>query len=401
MSFGFGVGDLITVIKLTEKVRERFVTAPSNYGNIKAEMRNLHGLFRDMEDLLLYHQISDERAETLSGIQDDCQRVLEELAEKLEKYVGMDKKGASALEAMSIAWKRLRWEQKEIDGYQDRLKRSNDAFNHQLNILTSEFQTWLDTPKTTLFCPGIPGAGKTVMSAIMVEKLEELADAGPHLGLGLGYFYCSYRDQQQHHSGIIILANFLRQLVEQCKIPMALREAYEQRDKKGPLTMSGLLDIHCQVAKCKRIEIRANNDDVQVYVSERKSELIRGRLEQDTDLSAPVEKSVIESTNGIFLLARLHMDNLKEQLTRGHLRNALKNLPKDQMGWQRRTTLQSNRIRAQSPSKKILAFKTLQWIVYCVWPLSVPELLDALTIQPGSQELDQDFRPHPDDLDSL
>jgi hypothetical protein len=37
MSFGFGVGDLITVIKLTEKVRERFVTAPSNYGNIKAE----------------------------------------------------------------------------------------------------------------------------------------------------------------------------------------------------------------------------------------------------------------------------------------------------------------------------------------------------------------------------
>lgn len=100
-------------------------------------MRNLHGLFRDMEDLLLYYQISDERAETLSGIQDDCQRVLEELVEKLEKYVGMDKKGASALEAMSIAWKRLRWEQKEIDGYQDRLKRSNDAFNHQLNILTS------------------------------------------------------------------------------------------------------------------------------------------------------------------------------------------------------------------------------------------------------------------------
>lgn len=37
MSFGFGVGDLITVIKLTEKVRERFVAASSNYGNIKTE----------------------------------------------------------------------------------------------------------------------------------------------------------------------------------------------------------------------------------------------------------------------------------------------------------------------------------------------------------------------------
>lgn len=90
-----------------------------------------------MGDVLLYRQISDERAKTLSRIRDDCQQVLEELVERLEKYVGMDKKGASTLEAMSIAWKRLRWEQKEIDGYQDRLKRSTDAFNHQLGFLTS------------------------------------------------------------------------------------------------------------------------------------------------------------------------------------------------------------------------------------------------------------------------
>lgn len=111
------------------------------------------------------------------------------------------------------------------------------------------------------------------------------------------------------------------------------------------------------------------------------------------------EKVVI--TPNRFLLARLHMDNLKEQPTRGHLRNALKNLPKGSDGLVATYNIAIDRIRAQSPSKKILAFKILQWIVYCVWPLSVPELLDALTIQPGSQELDQDFRPHPDDLDSL
>ena len=194
------------------------------------------------------------------------------------------------------------------------------------------------------------------MSAIMVEKLQELADAGPHLGLGLGYFYCSYRDQQQHQSATVILANLLRQLVEQCEIPMALRNVYEQRDKKGPLTMSESLDIYCQVASnferlyvvidaldeyhlcdlgeiktlmellfglqsstqlnivatsrdisgigslfqgCRKIEIRANNDDVQVYVSGRISELISGRLKEDADLSALVEKSVIESTQGM------------------------------------------------------------------------------------------------------
>lgn len=34
-----------------------------------------------------------------------------------------------------------------------------------------EFQEWLNNSKQTLFCPGIPEAGKTVITAIVVNHL--------------------------------------------------------------------------------------------------------------------------------------------------------------------------------------------------------------------------------------
>jgi len=36
---------------------------------------------------------------------------------------------------------------------------------------SEEFQTWLNTDKKTLFCPGIPGAGKTTLTSIVVDYL--------------------------------------------------------------------------------------------------------------------------------------------------------------------------------------------------------------------------------------
>ena len=45
----------------------------------------------------------------------------------------------------------------------------------ELWLLTSEeFQKWVNQGKKTLFCPGIPGAGKTMMSSIVVKLLLEI-----------------------------------------------------------------------------------------------------------------------------------------------------------------------------------------------------------------------------------
>jgi hypothetical protein len=40
---------------------------------------------------------------------------------------------------------------------------------------SKEYKMWIDGRVPTLFCPGIPGAGKTIMSSIVVDHLRTLA----------------------------------------------------------------------------------------------------------------------------------------------------------------------------------------------------------------------------------
>ncbi|KAF3903443.1 hypothetical protein ABW20_dc0102901 [Dactylellina cionopaga] len=39
---------------------------------------------------------------------------------------------------------------------------------------STEFQSWVNDKDQTLFCPGIPGAGKTIMAATVIEYLQDL-----------------------------------------------------------------------------------------------------------------------------------------------------------------------------------------------------------------------------------
>ncbi|KAF1950514.1 hypothetical protein CC80DRAFT_426705 [Byssothecium circinans] len=70
------------------------------------------------------------------------------------------------------------------------------------------FHKWLHGPKETLFCPGIPGAGKTMMATITVNHLLEsmLSDT-----VGVAYVYCNYKTDQDTVS---LLAAILKQLVQ-------------------------------------------------------------------------------------------------------------------------------------------------------------------------------------------
>jgi hypothetical protein len=54
-----------------------------------------------------------------------------------------------------------------------------------------EFQTWLNTENQTLFCPGIPGAGKTILTSIVVEELTTRFSNDPTIGIA--YIYCNFR----------------------------------------------------------------------------------------------------------------------------------------------------------------------------------------------------------------
>src|SRR2546421_8460785 len=52
-----------------------------------------------------------------------------------------------------------------------------------------EFQEWFNNKNRTLFCPGMPGAGKTILTAIVIEHLwtKFQNDAS----IGIAYLYCN------------------------------------------------------------------------------------------------------------------------------------------------------------------------------------------------------------------
>jgi uncharacterized protein YecE (DUF72 family) len=73
-----------------------------------------------------------------------------------------------------------------------------------------EFAAWLRRPKKTLFCPGVPGAGKTTIAAITIDYLFKKVQSS---SVGLAYVYCDF-SRQNEQDATSLLAAILKQLVQ-------------------------------------------------------------------------------------------------------------------------------------------------------------------------------------------
>jgi Cdc6-like AAA superfamily ATPase len=67
----------------------------------------------------------------------------------------------------------------------------------------------VETEKQTLFCPGIPGAGKTILTSIVIDKLT--TQFGNDESIGVAYIYCNFRRQDKQKPGDL-LTSLLKQL---------------------------------------------------------------------------------------------------------------------------------------------------------------------------------------------
>jgi Cdc6-like AAA superfamily ATPase len=92
-----------------------------------------------------------------------------------------------------------------------------------------EFTEWVHGPSQTLFCPGIPGAGKTMMAAIAVDHLQKAIQTP---AVGVAYLYCNYKRQaEQTISGL--LTAMLKQLVQdQPSFSKPLQSMYDLHETK-------------------------------------------------------------------------------------------------------------------------------------------------------------------------
>lgn len=96
---------------------------------------------------------------------------------------------------------------------------------------SAEYQAWLNIGKQTLFCPGIPGAGKTILTSIVIDDLSTRFPAGQDVSIA--YLYCNFR-QRDEQSAEDLLASLLKQLTqEQSSLPDSVKALYDQhRDKR-------------------------------------------------------------------------------------------------------------------------------------------------------------------------
>jgi NACHT domain len=95
---------------------------------------------------------------------------------------------------------------------------------------SEEYQTWLQTTNRTLFCPGIPGAGKTILTAIMIDDLTTRFQTDPDIGIAFTYCDFRRRDEQKAYD---LLASLLKQLSQKrSSMSGSVKALYDQHKDK-------------------------------------------------------------------------------------------------------------------------------------------------------------------------
>ncbi|KAH6997888.1 hypothetical protein BKA56DRAFT_607474 [Ilyonectria sp. MPI-CAGE-AT-0026] len=328
---------------------------------------------------------------------------------------------------------------------------------------TVQFHTWRDTCSQTLFCPGIPGAGKTILTSIVVDNLETLF--GDDGNVGIAYIYCKFRRQEEQTANEL-LASLLKQLVQSPRtFPESVKSLYNKhKDKQSRpsleeisstlqlvtklysriLVLIDALD-ECRASDGSRqrflaevfelqtksemnifatsrplpeiteifngtlsLDIHATQKDVRKYLEGHMVEL-RPFIQGDQQLQEDIKAGISEVVGGMFLLAQIYLDSLDDKLTINAVRGALEEMKrrKKASGENMHHVLLDaydtaiKRINGQKPGLRELAMQVLSWITCAQRPLTTSELQHALATKRNKRVLDPGDIPQIGDMVSV
>lgn len=96
---------------------------------------------------------------------------------------------------------------------------------------SAQFKSWVDGEKRTLFCPGIPGAGKTVVTSIVVDEITNRFRKDD--SIGLAFVFCNFRRHDEQKAAQL-LATLAKQLAQsRPSLPEVVKSLYDQHNDKG------------------------------------------------------------------------------------------------------------------------------------------------------------------------
>ncbi|KAL3463385.1 hypothetical protein BJX64DRAFT_276514 [Aspergillus heterothallicus] len=306
-----------------------------------------------------------------------------------------------------------------------------------------EFQSWISDTKKTIYCRGMPGAGKTVMTAVVVKHLRSRFQDNP--AVGIACVYCSVQNQaEQSPSGIFL--SLLRQLIKQLSYtPDSVRSMYDRHTRAGdrpsfPDIKIALLDtISCfqgafivvdaldellssksppkQLArellalqeKSKTnifatsryvpeiagefkqsilVDVRAAEDDVARFLDSHIGEL-PAFVSETPGLEDEIKTGIISAIDGMFLLAKLHLTSFLDKISVRDVKDTIKSLPRGFDGYDQSYLEAMNNIRSQRQGLRELATKVLSWICCSRRLLFATELQHPLAVKDKHRDIDE------------
>lgn len=102
---------------------------------------------------------------------------------------------------------------------------------------SSEFVNWVAGPARMLWCPGIPGAGKTVIASVSVDHLQTIFKDEDAAVLCI---FCSYADQA-HQTSVDLVASILEQMVQTKGVTDEIRALHRRHQTRT--TRPGLKEL--------------------------------------------------------------------------------------------------------------------------------------------------------------
>ncbi|GLB16234.1 hypothetical protein AtubIFM61612_006078 [Aspergillus tubingensis] len=423
MSFGFGVGDFLAIIQLANKIRKDFVEAPAQLRDLSDEVRNLSIVVQDLEVELSGKELDRAQEAELCNIVQSCRSLLNDIQKLVGQYSELkhDYCGNKVIRA----WKRLRWEPIDaqylrtrigsqvslLNAFNGRVLRSNvsklmdyQERQEQERILdwlspvnyaskqseltrrrqpdsghwflqSSKLQTWLTMPEQTLFCYGIPGAGKTMLTSALIEELESRYGTDANI-----YIVIDGLDELRLATySLDLLIDELLAFHEACGLNLLV-------------TTRLIPEIAAKFRHKPAIEIRANEEDVTAYLRSSIPKLPSFVL-RNPELQNDIISWIAKITDGMFLLADLYLNSLVGKTSPKAIRLALKDISMKAKTYDAAYDNVMERIEGQTTDKRNMAMHILSWITCAQRSITAVELQHALAVEVDESYFDEDNMP--------
>ncbi|KAL8654100.1 MAG: hypothetical protein Q9226_003563 [Calogaya cf. arnoldii] len=322
-------------------------------------------------------------------------------------------------------------------------------------IESPEYLHWAQTENSKLWLQGIPGAGKTVLAATVIEDVLRTSNSNH----AVAFFYCDYKDPATHEPRLL-LGSLVQQIAKQdeqsfervksfcdthnpeykenveydpqellelvcdltisfdratimvdgldeCGVNAAavtellasLNRAGKETNIKTLFLSRNHVDIREYLDEYTEIAIAAKSSDLRLYVGAEIDARTRNhklRIKEKS-LKEHIMERLVEGADGMFRWVACQMDYLCELPNDSSRRKALQNLPPTLPATYERILRSVN---TRPKETQLLVSRTLRWIVHCqTETMTTQALCEAVSINIGDTKRDKDSIP--DELEVL